>query len=208
MSYSFFSALTTTFPYKMTMNVKKKSVNEALNSYAAIDIKNVSVFCLGISAAPFGQLPILHVDGKRLAQSGAIARFLAREFGLAGKNSWEQGLVDQYMELAVDMFKEVIKWYFEKDEQKKRECLKNLTEVVYPKYCGLFQNALEQNGGKYFVGNDLTLADLAVLDIFDTPMHHTSNILDSFPKLKAHRERIASTANLASYIKKRKVTDI
>ncbi|XP_053390457.1 probable glutathione S-transferase 7 [Mercenaria mercenaria] len=159
-------------------------------------------------SAPFGQLPILHVDGKRLAQSGAIARFLAREFGLAGKNSWEQGLVDQYMELAVDMFKEVIKWYFEKDEEKKRECLKNLREVVYPKYCGLFQNALEQNGGKYFVGNDLTLADLAVLDIFDTPMHHTSNIMDSFPKLKAHRERIASTANLASYIKKRKVTDI
>lgn len=32
-------------------------------------------------ASPFGQLPFLEVDGKKLAQSAAIARFLAREFG-------------------------------------------------------------------------------------------------------------------------------
>ncbi|XP_053402366.1 glutathione S-transferase 1-like isoform X2 [Mercenaria mercenaria] len=122
---------------------------------------------------PFGQAPVLLVDGKTLAQSGAIARFLAREFGLAGKNSWEQGMVDQYMELATEMMDEIVKWYFEKDEEKK-----------------------------------LTAADLAVLDIFDTPMYYTPNFMDSFPKLKAHRERIASLENLANYIKKRNVTDL
>ncbi|XP_053402365.1 glutathione S-transferase 1-like isoform X1 [Mercenaria mercenaria] len=157
---------------------------------------------------PFGQAPVLLVDGKTLAQSGAIARFLAREFGLAGKNSWEQGMVDQYMELATEMMDEIVKWYFEKDEEKKKERLKNLNEAVYPKYLGLFQNALEQNGGNYFVGTELTAADLAVLDIFDTPMYYTPNFMDSFPKLKAHRERIASLENLANYIKKRNVTDL
>ncbi len=30
---------------------------------------------------PFGQLPVLEVDGVIIAQSHAIARFLAREFG-------------------------------------------------------------------------------------------------------------------------------
>ncbi|XP_053402369.1 glutathione S-transferase 1-like [Mercenaria mercenaria] len=157
---------------------------------------------------PFGQAPVLLVDGKTLAQSGAIARFLAREFGLAGKNSWEQGMVDQYMELATEMMDEIVKWYFEKDEEKKKERLKNLNEAVYPKYLGLFQNALEQNGGRYFVGTELTAADLAVLDIFDTPMYHTPNFMDSFLNLKAHRERIASLENLANYIKKRNVTDL
>lgn len=38
---------------------------------------------------------------------------------MAGKDSWQQGLADQYMELVEDMFKELVKVFFEKDEEKK-----------------------------------------------------------------------------------------
>lgn len=159
-------------------------------------------------STPFGQMPVLDVDGKKLAQSGAIARYAAREFDLAGKDSWEQALVDQYMGLVEDMFTEIVKVFFEKDEEKKKELQKNLAEVVFPKFCGLFEKALDQNGGKFFVGNSLTLADLAVLNAFDTPLHQHATLLDSFPKLKAHRERVMATPKLSEYIKNRKVTDI
>lgn len=40
--------------------------------------------------APTGQMPFLEVDGVKLPQSIAIARFVAREFNLAGKNNLEQ----------------------------------------------------------------------------------------------------------------------
>lgn len=159
-------------------------------------------------STPFGQIPVLTVDGKKLAQSGSIARYLAREFGLAGKTSWDQALIDQYMSLAGDLFKEVIKFYFEKDEGKKKELLNNLEDELYPKFCGFFQNALEKNGGNYFVGSRLTLGDLAVIDIFDTPLHHSPKLMDAFPKLQAHRKRILALPNLATYVQKRKVTDI
>jgi glutathione S-transferase len=43
---------------------------------------------------PFGQLPVLCFDGVEIAQSMAVARFLGREFGLAGATNVENALMD------------------------------------------------------------------------------------------------------------------
>ena len=34
-----------------------------------------------ISETPYGHLPVLEVDGRPIAQSGTIGRYLARQFG-------------------------------------------------------------------------------------------------------------------------------
>lgn len=47
---------------------------------------------------PLGQMPILEVDGKRVHQSLAITRYLGKEVGLGGANSWE----DLEIDIAVD----------------------------------------------------------------------------------------------------------
>ncbi len=51
---------------------------------------------------PFQQVPVLEVDGKMLAQSHTIARYLARKHGLAGQNEWEQSQVDMYIDYYYD----------------------------------------------------------------------------------------------------------
>jgi prostaglandin-H2 D-isomerase / glutathione transferase len=44
---------------------------------------------------PYEKIPLLTVDGKhKIPQSGAIVRYLGREFKLAGKDSIEQAQVD------------------------------------------------------------------------------------------------------------------
>ncbi|WAR25197.1 HPGDS-like protein [Mya arenaria] len=145
----------------------------------------------------FGQLPILEVDGEQLAQSNAIARYLAREFDMAGENSWEQALCDQTLELINDLIKELVA----------AELQKNAGEVVFPKFLGIFESMLAKNG-KYLVGSGLTVADLALYAVFDTPLQNVPNMMDKTPKLKAHRAMIEAIPKINEYISKREKTDI
>jgi len=66
---------------------------------------------------PFGQMPVLYVDGTSIAQSGAIVRYLAREFKQCGETSFEQAHVDMYAETFGDCFMKLP--FMEKDPEKK-----------------------------------------------------------------------------------------
>ena len=53
---------------------------------------------------PFGQIPVLEIVGVRmLAQSNAIARYLARQHGLAGQDDWEQSQADMFVDNVHDL---------------------------------------------------------------------------------------------------------
>jgi hypothetical protein len=46
-------------------------------------------------AFPNGQVPLLEVDGHKIAQSGTILRFLAKRFNLSGKDEFEAAKADE-----------------------------------------------------------------------------------------------------------------
>lgn len=52
---------------------------------------------------PQGVLPVLEYDGKELSQSVTIARFLAKQAGLAGRNEWEQAQADMIVDNVVEL---------------------------------------------------------------------------------------------------------
>ena len=62
---------------------------------------------------PLGQIPVLEYDGTVLSQSLTIARFLAKEFGLAGKDNLEQAQADMIIDTGNDLdHSELIICYF------------------------------------------------------------------------------------------------
>lgn len=50
-----------------------------------------------------GQLPFLEVGEKKLTQSKAIYRFLARKFKLAGADEWEAAKCDELVDAVDDI---------------------------------------------------------------------------------------------------------
>nr|KAG5704293.1 hypothetical protein BaRGS_012602 [Batillaria attramentaria] len=69
--------------------------------------------------APYGQLPYLVVKEKKYGESLALAGYVARECGLAGKTSEDAMRVTEVCSLIADLMTNMGKTQFETDEAKK-----------------------------------------------------------------------------------------
>merc|ERR1712173_158739 len=77
---------------------------------------------------PFGQLPVLEVDGVDICQSMAIARYLASECGIAGSSGLVKAQVDEVVDVVNDVQNAMYGAFFEKDEKVKAEKMKKVGE--------------------------------------------------------------------------------
>ncbi|EGT40878.1 hypothetical protein CAEBREN_08009 [Caenorhabditis brenneri] len=160
-------------------------------------------------STPFGQVPVLFVDGKQLAQSIAIVRYLAKQFGMAGNSSWEEAQVDalgdQFKDYRIEArpFFRVKMGFGEGDVEKLQK------EVFLPalnKMYGIFTKYLKEAGSGYLVGNGLTWIDLAIAQHSADLLQHDEKVLDEFPEMKEHRLRVHNIPNIKKWIEERPVT--
>jgi glutathione S-transferase len=157
---------------------------------------------------PFGALPILEFDGKVLAQSLAIARYLAREFGLAGKSRYEEAVVDSVVDTSNDILGDIIKIIFNEDDKLKKENSKKFIESIFPFTLNSLENMFHKHGQNsgYAVGPDLTYADLAIFNALDQAVQAGIVKWDYFDRYKNISRLLAlleNTPRLAGYLKTR-----
>ncbi|KAI8521856.1 hypothetical protein Bbelb_016100 [Branchiostoma belcheri] len=155
---------------------------------------------------PFGQLPIMEVDGTMLCQSNSVARFLARETGLAGKTSLDQAKVDMIMEGAVPLFQKAGDIMMgEGDEAKKAEKKKDFEENFAPKFFADMEKLAGEKG--YFVSDLLTAADIAFYANYEAIKDFmTLPSFEKFPKLKKVVENVKANSKIAKWIQERPET--
>ena len=147
--------------------------------------------------APFKQLPVLDVDGKIFAQTGAIARFCGKLSGLYPKNDdYKAALIDQIIEGAQDINYLVTLSGRDKDLERKKIARDILATRHLPKWFQFLEDLLKQNTESiYFVGSDLTIADLAIWRLLGWLKSGMldgvpTTILDNYENLNKLREQI------------------
>ncbi|CAF1035121.1 unnamed protein product [Adineta steineri] len=154
---------------------------------------------------PLGKMPVLEVDGVQLPQSAAIARFLAKQFHLAGKDNFEQAKVDAVVDTIYGILDVARPVFQQPDETKKQEGLKKFFNDEFPKHLQNLETLgkLYGNGGHFFVGNQLTWADLLFHTIGETFLGMDAECLNSYPWLQQNRAEVENQPEIAEYLKDR-----
>ena len=155
---------------------------------------------------PFGQVPILIVDGQTIAQTGAIARFCGKLAGLyPTDDDLAAAQVDQIIDAATDITNRVSPTMRIKDPEEKLAARKALAEDTLPQWLGYLETVLQQNSGECFVGETLTIADLAIWRLVDWLKSGIldgipDSVVDDFPGLLSHHACIGSQPKISQWM--------
>jgi len=158
---------------------------------------------------PFGAMPVLEVDGRVVTQSNTINRYVGKLADLYPSDPWQAALCDEAMDAVEDITTQTVATFDLPDEEKKAK-RKALADGPLTRYLTRMQERLEAQGGQYFAGGRLSVADLKV---FGWIGHLKSGKLDHVPtdlpdrvapKLVEHFERIRNHPGVkACYAKHR-----
>jgi glutathione S-transferase len=127
---------------------------------------------------PFNQLPVLVINGQSIAQTGGIARICGKLSGLYPEDIIEAGKVDQIIDTVTDINELLNPSMKENDPIKKRVMRAELTNKDLPNYFGYLEDILNVNESNWFVGDKMSVADIAVWGMLGWI---TSGVLDDIP---------------------------
>ncbi|XP_059179298.1 glutathione S-transferase 1-like [Physella acuta] len=151
--------------------------------------------------APYGQVPVLEVDGVAFAQSLAINAFLAREFGFYGNTNLENFKIDEIVHLVNDFMTAATKVLFLTPNQEEQASgTRELKEETGPRMLGFLEKFLRSSGSGYFVGDRLTLADICVLDIVTGSFALLLDVNNSYPLLRKNLELTKAHPKIGAYL--------
>ena len=114
---------------------------------------------------PFGQLPVLDVDGKRISQSNSINRYVGRLAGLYPDDPWEAAKCDEICDAVESLAGEMLHAYKLDDDDERRRERERLVAGPIPLYLGAFAARLQAAGSLWFADGRLTMADLKVAEL-------------------------------------------
>ncbi|KAI6187445.1 GST protein [Aphelenchoides besseyi] len=173
---------------------------------------------------PFGKIPVLEVDGKRLCESTTILRYLAKKFKLAGRTTWEKAQVDELIELHRSEYAEMHDFLMVSTgfkagdkvvlllktliESFQKELFEKVAKPTTQHYFQIYSRILKDNNTGYFVGKSLTCVDLLLADYLHTVHELNPELFEGHLDLVGFVKRIYLMPRLKSYIENRPVSPL
>nr|AAS01601.1 Pi-class glutathione S-trasferase [Anguilla anguilla] len=143
----------------------------------------------------FGQLPKLEDGDLALFQSNAILRHLGRKHGAYGKNDKEAAQIDMMVDGVEDLRLKYGRLIYQEYDTGKEAYLKDL-----PDHLSKFEAVLAQNKSGFLVGDKVSIADYALLDVMLNHLVLCSHSLDKFPSLKSFVDKMSARPKLKAYL--------
>ncbi|XP_014771122.1 S-crystallin 2 [Octopus bimaculoides] len=171
------------------------------------------------SKMPCSMMPILEIDNRhQIPQSMAIARYLAREFGFHGKSNIEMARVDYISDCFYDILDDYMRMYqdgncrmmFQRSGDRSSSSEKRMRyQETLRRILPFMERTLEmyKNGNQFFMGDQMTMADMMCYCALENPLMEDPSILSSYPKMQALRNRVMSHLKMSPYLKKRSSTE-
>jgi glutathione S-transferase len=156
---------------------------------------------------PFRQIPCLNVDGQSINQTGGISRFCGKLSGLyPNENAMDAALIDQVIDMATDLTVLLSPSGSETNEEKKRSMREELAEGALVRKISFLEELLEGGEGDWFVGKNITIADLAIWRLMgwlSSGMidYLPTNLIAPFPNLKRVCSNVEKHPKVIEWIK-------
>lgn len=166
------------------------------------------------AATKWGQVPVLKLaDGKQIAQSKAIARYLGKLVKVDGKPLYPEdplaaAMVDDIMDFMSDIHTKM--YTTMKLPAEEKEAARQALVAPDGEASALFKMLEGQIDGTFAVGDSLTLADIFICwypnflqcGFWDGIAGRADLILDPYPKMKAISEKVKALPKIKEYYTK------
>ncbi|XP_067008299.2 glutathione S-transferase [Anabrus simplex] len=159
-------------------------------------------------STPYGLVPYIDIDGKRITQGAAIARYVAKLVGLAGKDDLENLEIDSVVDTIVDLLMVLVAYYYEPDEASKQKKKEIALKETVPQFLSKLDARVKENGG-YFVGGKLTWADVHFAGLHETLNFYAGDkVVGKYPHLQAVADKVYAIPAIKAWIAKRPITPL
>lgn len=147
----------------------------------------------------FQQVPMVEIDGLRLVQTRAILNYVAAKHNLYGKTLKERALIDMYVEGTIDLMG-LIRVHYKLEPEEKEKNLNLIIERATKRYFPVYENVLKDSNQHFLVGNQLTWADVQLIEAILMVEEKEPTVLSQFPLLQAFKMRMSDVPTIKKFL--------